>query len=89
MGHTVTIQSAPSAPSSRASVNLVPIHKQAILFKVKKGEDFNRPAWDTKRDRHPYIEVFRGLKSEPEAEIEEKGHLWMGTNLASFLSVTD
>jgi len=28
----------------------------------------------------PYIEVFRGLKSEPDAEIGEKGHLWMGTN---------
>jgi len=36
------------------------------LFKVKEGEDFNRPARHPKRDRHPYIEVFRGLKSEPD-----------------------
>jgi len=44
--------------------------------------------------RHPYIEVFRGLKSESDpggigfafhrvgAEIAENSHLWMGTILA-------
>jgi len=36
--------------------------KRLILFKVKEGENFNRPAWDIKRDKHPYIGVFRGLK---------------------------
>jgi len=36
--------------------------KRSILFKVKEGENFNHPAQNTKRDRHPYIEVFRGLK---------------------------
>jgi len=29
--------------------------------------------------KQEYIEVFRGLKSEPDAEIGRKGHLWMGT----------
>jgi len=41
--------------------------KRLILFKVKEGENFNRPAWDIKRDKHPYIGVFRGLKFEPDA----------------------
>jgi len=26
--------------------------KRSILFKVKEGENFNRPAWYTKRQRH-------------------------------------
>jgi len=34
------------------------IEKRSILSKLKEDENFNRPAWDAKRDRHPYIEVF-------------------------------
>ncbi len=32
------------------------------------------------RGRHEYIEPFRGLKSEPDAEIAENIHFWMGTS---------
>jgi len=31
--------------------------------------------------KQEYIEVFRGLKSESDAEIEENSYLWVGTNL--------
>ncbi len=40
------------------------------------------------RGRHEYIEVFRGLKSESDAEIAENSHFWMGTRLSLFSSDT-
>jgi len=39
-----------------------------------EGGNFNHPASDAKRDRHPYIEVFRGLKFAPDAEIGKNSH---------------
>jgi hypothetical protein len=36
-----------------------------FLFKVKEGENSKHP--DRHRDRHPYLEVFRGLELEPDA----------------------
>jgi hypothetical protein len=46
--------------------------KCSILFKVKEGDDFNR--------RHTR-QVFRGLKSEPDAEIGQKGACFKGLSL--------
>ena len=43
--------------------------KCSILFKVKEGEDFNR--------RNTRL-VFRGLKSESDTEIGQKGAFFKG-----------
>ena len=54
--------------------------KRSILFKVKEGVDFNH------RNTR---EVFRGLKSESDAEIGQKGTFFIGlTTLLGFLWLT-
>ena len=60
---------------------LVSIQKREILVKVKKREDYNPP--DHHRDRQEYMEVFRGPQSDRDAEIGQKGRLWMGTSYSS------
>jgi len=42
--------------------------KRSILFKVKEGENFNRPAWYTKRQRHHTLKYFEDSDSPEAAE---------------------
>jgi hypothetical protein len=48
----------------------------------RNGENFNRPReiWlRISQGKQEYIDIFRGLKSEPDTEIGQKGHFWMDT----------
>ena len=47
---------------------------------LRAGEDENSKPPDFHRDSQEYIEVFRGLQSERDAEIGQKGRLWIGTS---------
>jgi hypothetical protein len=67
----------PAFSSTQSHADIETFKKYSILFKVKEDDNLNPP--DHHRDRHPYIEVFRGLKFEYDAGIGQNGHLWMGT----------
>jgi hypothetical protein len=51
------------------------LEKCSILFKVKEGDDF--------KHRNTRL-VFRGLESEPDAEIGQKGTFFKGLGTSGF-----